>query len=113
MRISAKISDYNLFLRNHFQQTLVTALALVLIGITVYFFASGIGRPFMGMVLTMSNTTWVVESVDPNGTGHLSGIKARRYSARDKRPTGSAIFKQVYTSKKRQWIFDQRNPGGG
>jgi signal transduction histidine kinase len=76
MRIPAKISDYNLFFRNYFRQILMTSLALILIGITLYFFASGIGKPFMGIVVSMNNSTWSVESVDPNGTGHLSGFRA-------------------------------------
>lgn len=75
MRFSDTLFRYWHFLRNHPKQTLVAVLALACIGISVFYLAVSIGEPIMGINLTLNHSIWVVEVVDTEGAGKMSGIQ--------------------------------------
>src|SRR3989338_5816921 len=52
---------------------LLFALGILIISMT--FFALSIGKPYMGITLSMGKQGWMVESLDANGAASLAGIR--------------------------------------
>lgn len=54
----------------------VLAVSTLMMLISMLFFAFGVGKPYLGIDLTLTTRGWVVESVDTNGLASQMGIKA-------------------------------------
>ena len=49
--------------------------AFCILAVSLTFFALSIGKPYMGITLSMNDQGWTVESVDPNGLASQAGIR--------------------------------------
>ena len=54
---------------------LFSFFALCIVAVSLAFFSLSIGTPYMGIVLSMHDKGWIVESVDVNGAARHAGIR--------------------------------------
>ncbi len=57
------------------RQILFFVFAFCIFIVSIVYFALGIGKPYMGAVLSFKDQTWEVSSIDPNGLASHVGIK--------------------------------------
>jgi signal transduction histidine kinase len=61
--------------RGRLRLVLFSLFAFCILAISVTFFALSVGKPYMGLTLSMNGQGWAVESVDPNGLAIQAGIR--------------------------------------
>jgi signal transduction histidine kinase len=71
----AKINSLLTKARKHPQQVWMILASVLLIAITLTYFATSYGKPIMGLVLVYDNNRWTVENVENDGIGIIAGIK--------------------------------------
>jgi signal transduction histidine kinase len=62
--------------RKYSMLALISALATVIIGLSVFYFSFSFNKPIMGLTLDLNDSGWLVKSIDPNGVAHRSQIES-------------------------------------
>jgi hypothetical protein len=71
----SKSTFYSLFLdRPRLKVAIFTLFATCILATSLYFLSSSIGRPYLGISLSMYEQGWIVESVTSNGLANQAGI---------------------------------------
>ncbi len=76
MSQSNNISYWLLMSREQHKVALFSVLAFCILAVSLAFFALSMGKPYMGVRLSLDNQVWSVQTLDPNGQASQSGIKA-------------------------------------
>ena len=61
--------------RERLRVALFSLFAFCIVAVSITFFALSMGKPYMGMSLSMSDQGWTVESVEANGLASQAGIR--------------------------------------
>jgi len=61
--------------RGRLRLALFSIFAFCILVVSLFFFVSSMGKPYMGTMLSMNNQGWTVGNVDPNGMASQAGIQ--------------------------------------
>ncbi|GAI34460.1 unnamed protein product, partial [marine sediment metagenome] len=60
---------------DRFRMVVFLLFAFCILAVSLTFFASSMGKPYIGITLSMNDQGWTVESVAPNGLARQAGIR--------------------------------------
>jgi hypothetical protein len=75
MTLQRSLFDNQIGRRQGFVKTLIIAISLAILAISLVLFSLCVTKPYMGVVLSLGDKGWMVENIDRHGTAFSAGIE--------------------------------------